>query len=279
MRLSIIPCFFNDKISIVDPIEALLNRYLAWRTPSLMSQNGIIVGADLSQEWLLPWWWNHYQKHNSLPVAFVDLGLSFEAKEWCQKRGELIPLRLVDDYVKEREALDAAIVHHFEDECGPYCWSCRNAWFKKPFACLQSPFRQTLWIDLDCEIRGPLTPLFSYSQSEPGVAMAKDQCVPSLPYPTYNSGVISFRQCPLIVQWARYCIEYNHLLRGDQEIFSYMIHQEQIPISEIPPQYNWSRMREDEEQATILHWHGPHGKTVIRNQLNAAAISDSIFQN
>lgn len=251
-----------------------LNRFLVWRTSQLREEDGVMVGADLSQEWLLPWWWNHYQKHNAHPVIFIDFGMSFETKEWCKKRGELFPLRLFADFIKEKEEIAPSVVNHFEDECGTYCWGCRNAWFKKPFACLQTPFRRTLWIDIDCEIRGPLQDLFSYADPTPGIAMVRDQCDVRVNYPMYNSGVIAFRKSPHILQWAHYCIEHNHQLRGDQEIFSYMIEKEQIPINEIPPKYNWSRMIENDQPAIILHWHGPHGKTVIRSQINMKALSE-----
>jgi hypothetical protein len=57
-----------------------------------MSQSGIIVGCDANQEWLLPWWWDHYCKHNSYPVAFVDFGMSEAALAWCQEKGQCISL-------------------------------------------------------------------------------------------------------------------------------------------------------------------------------------------
>ncbi len=254
---------------------ANLNRYLSWRTSQLRDEDGVMAGADLNQEWLLPWWWEHYQKHNSHPVIFIDFGMSFEAKDWCKKRGELFSLRMFADFIKERENIDPAIANHFEEECGTYFWDCRNAWFKKPFACLQTPFRRTLWIDVDCEIRGPMKDLFPYADPAPGVAMVQDQAPSTTGYPIYNSGVMAFhRHAPLIDSWARHCIEYNHILRGDQEIFSYMVHKETLSITEIPPKYNWSRFNEKEDGAIILHWHGPHGKTVIRSQINMKALSE-----
>lgn len=255
-----------------------MNRYLTWRTTDLREEDGVMVGADLTQEWLLPWWWSHYQKYNSFPVVFVDFGMSFEQKEWCKKRGELFPLRIFGDFIKEKEEIDPAIVYQFEDECGKYCWDCRMAWFKKPFACLQTPFRRTLWIDLDCEIRAPLQPLFDYANPSPGLAMVKDQCASLVDYRMYNSGVIAFRKTDIPIQWVRYCIEKNHLLRGDQEVFSYMLAKEKISITEIPANYNWSRMIEKDDGVLILHWHGPHGKTAIRNMINRDTLKRE-FQN
>ncbi len=50
----------------------------------------IIVSCSKENEWMLPWWWMHYHYHNSLPVAFLDLGISLQAKRWCAKRGVVV---------------------------------------------------------------------------------------------------------------------------------------------------------------------------------------------
>src|SRR3989344_4082771 len=246
-----------------------LKAYLRWRTLNLRKEDGILVGADITQEWILPWWWEHYQKHATHPVAFVDLGLSFPMKEWCRERGELICLRVVDDFVKEKEEVDPQVAKALEEDVGKQFWDCRKAWFKKPLACLQSPFRRTVWIDVDCEIRGKFQKLFDYAEKAPGIALAKDQCDSAEHYPIYNSGVIVFRRdIELIVKWARRSLELNHAFRGDQEVLSKMIAEENIAISEIPLIYNWSRCQKDHTPALLLHWHGVYGKFVIRSQMN-----------
>lgn len=228
--------------------------------------DGILIGADQTQEWLLPWWWGHYRKSNAYPVAFIDFGLSFEKKAWCRQKGTLIPLR-VCDFATEKEQMAPKVVKQLEAEFGPSFWDCRNTWFKKPLACLTTPFQRTLWIDLDCEVRGSLKPLFPYADSGP--AMAKEQSDAPLPYQVYNSGVIAFRKNePLIKQWAEACRHRNDVFRGDQEVFSWMVANKKIAITELPPHYNWSRCQPDNEEAVIQHWHGVYGKCVIRNQIS-----------
>ena len=59
-------------------------QYSRWRTEGLKEGDGVIVGSDYSQEWLLPWWWENYTKHNRYPVTFVDFGLSQEPIELCR---------------------------------------------------------------------------------------------------------------------------------------------------------------------------------------------------
>ncbi len=227
---------------------------------------GILLGADITQEWILPWWWRHYSQYNHLPVAFVDFGLSFPMKKWCLERGELIPLR-VCDFAAEKPDMDEGLVRQFEADFGSHFWNARNVWFKKPLACLQSPFETTLWLDVDCEVRGSLSSLFTL----PGLAMAVDAIAPPRPYLTYNSGVMLFRRPHLFVEWAAAAHEKSALFRGDQELLSSLIAETHYPITLLDPLYNWSRMLGECDAAQILHWHGENGKKVIRQELSSWA--------
>ncbi len=228
--------------------------------------DGVIIASDQTLEWILPWWLENYRKHNSHPVAFIDLGLSFEKKDWCKKHGEFIPLRVVDF----AEETDPETAKQWEEEFGRHFWGSRDAWFKKPLACLKSPFERTVWIDIDCEVRAPITPLFQYADSPSGFAMAKEQVDPSKAFQIYNSGIIVFRQNhPLLKEWADLCLTRSGQFRGDQEAFSHMIAERKIGIDEVPPLYNWSRCREDRDDVAIQHWHGHHGKYVIRTLIGS----------
>lgn len=53
---------------------------------------GVITGCNQNHEWLLKGWWHHFSKHNTLPVAFVDFGMSASAKAWCEKKGQVISM-------------------------------------------------------------------------------------------------------------------------------------------------------------------------------------------
>ena len=229
----------------------------------LSNMEGVVVGSDLTLEWALPWWWERYCAHNRYPVAFIDLGLSFEQKAWCRKRGDLIPLLMVDF----TENVETGLAKEWEEKTGTFFWPSREVWFKKPFACLKSPFDYTLWIDIDCEIRGSIAPLFQYAKTPTGFAVAKEQLDFSKPYQAYNSGVIAFRKDhPILLSWAKACLKMNRKFRGDDDVLAYMLFEEGIGIEEIPPQFNLSRCLDEDPNAVILHWHGHHGKTVIRAQ-------------
>jgi hypothetical protein len=228
-----------------------------------MKEEGIVVGSDSAQEWLLPWWWENYSRYNSHPVAFVDLGLSPEKRSWCAERGAVIDLGLDSAFVADRSQMNPLIAAVMENDVGDWFWSYRNAWFKKPFACLHSPFRKSIWMDTDCEVCGPLDELF-INYGEP-LSMARDLHAYS-PYPIYNSGVIVFKQGePLIAEWAQMAIEQNHLFRGNQDMLSWLIEEKKIAHVDMPGIYNWSRSSsvEKDPQAVIVHWHGPHGKKCL----------------
>ncbi|HSX11278.1 MAG TPA: hypothetical protein VLF94_06170 [Chlamydiales bacterium] len=220
---------------------------------------GIIVGSDQSQEWLLPWWWENYQRHNRHPVAFFDFGLSEAGKRWCRERGQWI--KLAPLFVKERDEVAPSLAHEWESRYGDQFWNSREAWFKKPHACLCSPFENTVWLDLDCEVLGPLDPLFQACDHPSGIALARDQTLP-----TYNSGVIAFRsQNAIIGEWARQSLEQNGVFRGDQDLLSHIVAGK--AIGQLLPIYNWNVGYGLNPEAVICHWLGERAKTALRNQL------------
>jgi hypothetical protein len=53
---------------------------------SILYEKGVLIACDEKLEWLLPWWWFHYQSYHQLPVAFVDFGMSNKAIDWCKKK-------------------------------------------------------------------------------------------------------------------------------------------------------------------------------------------------
>src|SRR5690606_36497683 len=126
-----------------------------------------------------------------------------------------------DFFVKEKEEIAPELIQDWEEESGTHFWPNRSAWFKKPFACLQSPYSISIWSDLDCEVRGSLSPLFDLVKNSPGIAM-----VPSSPT-LYNGGVIVFQhKLPLLLEWTHAAVEKNHLFRDDQQLLSHLIREQ-----------------------------------------------------
>ena len=230
----------------------------------IMSKIGVLVGSDSRQEWLLPWWWENFRKHSSYPVTFVDFGLSQEKKAWCKDRGECISLRSPPLFVKDREEVESSFVEDWESHYPDTFWTSREAWFKKPLACLLSPYERTLWCDLDCEVVKPLDGLMRACDERVGIALAKDFSSDSI----YNSGVIVFqKEHSLIQEWAKQSIEKNGAFRGDQDLLSQIIAEKNIPIRELPPIYNWSVGYGEKEDVVIYHWLGDAAKSALRNRL------------
>lgn len=247
------------------------------KTDEFYSAEGVIVGTDLSQEWLLSWWWSHYTKYNHHPVVFIDFGMTTQMKQWCQTKGDLIRLEPADFFVKEKEEIDPSLAENWERKYGEQVWISRDAWFKKPFACLKSPFKKTLWIDLDCQIKGSVAPLFLFSDHPSQIALAKDRAASSHPNQQgldcesrfiYNSGVISFEKgAPLIQLWAHESKKRNGFFRTDQDLLSQLIFEQSLEICELPPIYNWTIGYGENPDSVIDHWVGEIGKLVLRNQL------------
>lgn len=221
--------------------------------------NGILVGADESQEWLLPWWWKNYRAENAFPVAFADFGMSEKAKAWCRERGALLDIEHLR--VAAKEEINPLLVAEWEKTLSPF-WHLRGAWFKKPLAFLKTPFEKTIWLDLDCEVLGSLAPLYDYVDSvEMALAPVRDPEVVR-EFVTYNSGVVVFKKnAPILKKWAE---QESGRFLGDQDALSEVIFKERCGVAELPEIYNWRMCGGLRIDAVVLHWAAEWGKEYIR---------------
>jgi len=233
----------------------------------LMETEGIIVGCDRNQEWLLTWWWKHYTAHNDFPVAFADFGMSEAARKWCQERGQLFDLA-VNDYSAKEFWVSSEEKKEWEESYGPlvdHFDSFRSAWFKKPFAALHSPFSRSVWIDLDCEIRGSLTPLFRCLDFPIDIAVRL--AVPKKGI--YNSGVLVFRRgAEIIRQWAKEAFEHSDRYVGDDIVLSAMIFKYCPALLELPEKYN-SDPRTTDPHAVVIHYISVWKSKILESMRNS----------
>jgi hypothetical protein len=223
-----------------------------WTEEEPSTDRGVVVGLDESQEWLLDWWWSNYVRHNALPVHFVDFGLSARARTCCAARGTL----------SEPVPLD--------------CYG----WFKKPLALLRSPFRKALWLDMDCEVRGPLDPLFGFC-GDNSIGLTLDRGSPqqyreAMPQdaPIFNSGLVAFNHGdPAIPQWASMTMalrsdcpgDARFGQPGDQETLALALRRyAQGRVRRIPKELMRLRLSDGDGPALVMHWTGPVGKDHIR---------------
>jgi len=225
---------------------------------------GILVASDHNTEWLLPWWWDHFCKYNKTPVAFVDFGMSKEMMQWCRARGMYISLDAPKGFVQDKDGIHPKIAKKWEKIYRGEVWKARQAWFKKPLACLKTPFDLTLWLDLDCEVCGSLKPLFDEWEDgvELGIVQEDEEFIRGV---VYNSGVMLFKKsAPFLKTWADLCLTENGNHLGDQNILTHLILSEGLSIKSLSPTYNWMMYKGANPFVTIVHWVGGWGKEYIQ---------------
>lgn len=228
-------------------------------------EQGILVGCDQSQEWLLSWWWENYREDNSLPVAFADFGMSEEGRAWCQERGMVFKIQADGLKVALKEEIEADVLKGWDRFISPF-WDFRAVWFKKPFALLRTPFHRTLWLDLDCEVLGPLEPVFQYIDPKDGMGLVRVGGLENTENGSlYNSGVIVFaKNSPILQQWVDASLSQNHRFVSDQDVLSQLIFDRKYSVGKVPEIYNWRMNQGVHIGAVIIHWASQWGKEYIR---------------
>ncbi len=239
-----------------------------------MSQ-GVLVGCDRNQEWLLPWWWEHYSRHNAYPVAFMDFGMSEEGKTWCRHRGQYLRLKPTKARILGKNQLPPATQSSWENHYGRKIWSRRRIWFKKPFALLQSPFEKTIWLDLDCQVRKSLEPLFICLVLGADIALKRDSEEIQrlhrskhfiLPEETnYDCGLIAYcSQAPILSQWVEEIVQRNQNYVFDQQALSRALMKYPHSLFELPESSNWSAANGPNSNALVYHFHGGSLKQMLK---------------
>jgi len=239
---------------------------IKWDNTHYQGGDGIVVATDENQEWYLKWWWEHYSKHNTLPVTFFDIGMSKSARLWCEKRGTVISFSLPQSYIAQKDDIPLKIQKDWEENYYGPLWECRNQWFNKPFALLKSPYDRTLWMDLDCEVRLPLDQAFDFCETKDGFSTTLFH----LDHATICSTgvVINKRYSPVTEKWAEHVITKNSQYLGDDSAFMGMLGENNYDIHSLPITYNWLNIFASNCPIYIYHHMGSHGKTHILRGLN-----------
>ena len=251
-----------------------MDNLFEWQTDKFIGGNGVITGANEAQEWMLKWWWSHYSKSNTLPVTFFDFGMSKSACLWCKKRGQVISAKLPDAFFEKKNEGQEAIKKLWHKIHRDVTWETRQAWFYKPFALLKTPYEQTIWIDLDCEVKKDISSLLSYGHEGDGFGIALDHAEGSeknhrlgllLKEETaYQAGVLVFkRKSPVIETWAKTCYIWDIPMIGDQDILCHVLHTHPFKFSVFPRIYNWLNIEPDQSDVVIYHHSGVKGKQTI----------------
>lgn len=241
-------------------------------------KEGILVATSHHIEYLLPWWWYHYSLHNYLPVAFVDLGMTAEARSFCKERGSVIDFIHPSPHAGAKECVDKQLRDRWETVHGKGLWQTRIEWFKKPFVFALSPFEKTLWLDLDCEVRSPIDPILSACECPAGIALTPEadgyqKVFRELGFcdaeeTIYNSGVVPYiTQSHIIQKWVEEASFHSHKYISDQDALSSLLHREKILFTIMPFEMNWDRGHGPSDEALIFHWHGKPGKQMLKKEI------------
>jgi len=205
-----------------------------------------VTGCDSTNEWMLPWFFEHYKKHTQTPLIFADFGIS--------NRKAIEPhVHAIIDLTKISE----------------------RSWFKKPKALIHSPAINLVWLDTDIQVMKPIDEIFDLLKPN------KLNMVQDKPWAKrrggvqFNSGVVGIINKPLILgMWADWCKHSNEV--GDQETLTANLNPitQLTYINELPNEYNHLRLQieNDNQPATnarIIHWTGPKGKERIRGFMGA----------
>jgi glycosyltransferase involved in cell wall biosynthesis len=225
-----------------------------WLIDAPKAPRGVVTASDKNQEWLLPWWYANLRRHNpDIPVCFVDYGLTDEGRKWCMEHGSMLQLG---------GQMPQGLV-----------------WFRKPLCLLKSPFETTVWIDLDCEIRGNITPWLDSAAN--GLVLTEDQhnpwCKQYREVPL-QSGVVGVKKGnPLVSKWMEAIFQRPGEFRGDQEALNYIVAKMDAKIVILPAEYQWLRLAGDPPaNAVVVHWTGVEGKAIIKAQIAANAAKPAV---
>lgn len=222
--------------------------FAKWRDPAGLEAEGVMTGICPGQEWLWQPWIEAFRATNGqYPVAVADFGM--EASYKVHIEGMNYPVIDMADCPAE-------------------------GWFRKPTAILRSPFRRTLWLDLDCMVQDDMRPLLDRAKGGRIVApldlYAKHQERGLNPDVTiYDTGAIAVEWGDdAISEWAALCLERPWPVRGDQEMFSMLVHNTNTPISEFPLDEfaAWFNPKHT-ARTRVIHWCGQRGKDALRKSV------------
>lgn len=238
--------------------------YFSWRKNS--TGDGVIIATDETQEWMLKWWWNNYRAHNQVPVTIFDLGMSNSARKWCKTIGAVSSFSLPEGWIKPKESISPKAIKEWESTYPGDLWTGRPKWFTKPFLLLRSPYERTVWMDLDCEVRGSILPLFDYCNGENGFSILS---FPIEEIEVYNTGVIVSRNRAVIPKkWAEHTYSHNEKHFGDETILMEVIEKEGLKLTPHPLIYNWPTMIPQDGGTVIRHHVGKYAKIKILKEMH-----------
>ena len=208
-------------------------------------KQGVITGTDSRTEWMLAPWWEAYRKHNDLPVAVGDHGMTEEARRWCCSQQ----------------------IHLF-DAIPPF----ENVMLAKPIAIADGPFEISVWTDIDCEIRGSLLKIFDSAPHGFAATLAGVDNVRNI-VSLFTGVIVAEKRNSLLEAWAEMCrqrwipAEYEGLCTADGEqhitaewVLNGLINRGVYDYDLLEPKWQRGGGDAEDTNCAVYHYFGPSGK-------------------
>lgn len=205
-----------------------------------------LTGCDANTEWMLPWFFKNYFKHNKTPIVFADFGVSDATRAWVYQVSGV-----ADMFEVEKQS--------------------STGWFYKPQAMYSVRAKELCWLDTDIHVLGDMSGVFNHIEDN-RLAMVEDKpWSAQFKEKWHNSGVVAMRDRPhIMAEWITACRKTKN--RGDQEVLHDILNQSPIKrmthVTDLPNKYNWLRLQiergQDSHEKLAMHWTGKKGKDQIR---------------
>ena len=252
---------------------------LRWSSSQPTYQNGVITGCDQKMEWILKWFWRHYSATNSLPITFLDFGVSKSARLWCEKHMHVISCPIPKQF--EEEPLSFSLPKEWSDAQKERRLIERKFWFTKVCSLLKTPYLRSLWVDIDCKFLDRVDSIFEFCDHASGTALSLDS-EQTISYwkkwglykpgaKGYHAGIILFKKrSPLIEKWALSCQKEHTMEYGEQTLLNSLIERENITVPLLPDKCHWIYPNNVPKGVKIVHYGGEEAKNMILREMENA---------
>lgn len=133
----------------------------------------------------------------------------------------------------------------------------------------KTPFQETIFMDLDCHVKGKIDDIFYHAKNGFSVALDIINRFTKTDV-AYNTGVIVYHKKNKIVDlWCKGVADNHAFYRSDQDLLERMLDlNEKLKFDILPNHYHWPRLMGKNDKAIILHYTGGEGNKEIKKMIN-----------
>lgn len=172
-------------------------------------KKGVMTGCNQNNEHYLQSWFEHYSKHNTFPITFCDFGMSHQARTFCAKIGTLLQAK------------------------------------SQVFALPKSPYEETIWTDINCQINQSVGPLFEMALVKDGFAISFSK------QNTPQTGIMAFtKNSPIILNWQAWCIKNKEV--PDNKTLELLLKENNFQLTQFSEKYYWNTSQKPPAHIAII---------------------------